>query len=1354
AIDQSLIKSNVSTDRVTCHTENYIFRTPLHNNLDYRTPCIVMEKPTVLVNGQGVSSAKYVSDVSSEEEVASILENISNLVDNTPDVHKSHSLCKDDQNIEQSSLLLSKSNFPDVTDTQSEGGNGSKGDNAVEKEMFESSCCELSQKSISSLPEVSALKESSNHSQSQSSPASAKIESGDYAKMAPCVGSKKQFQCLSSKSNLADSQSKDGLCSKEVDPCNTEMIESRIKSSEKCLSSPPSENHSANESVPLFPEPATTTCEHSFEVTALDTKEINVISLPPSSLKHDSNVTSPVTEPIENSFVSKEENNKCDISAPVHSHEASDPLPISHNELTLSASEKPRGTIIALSKETEDQNVLLTKLPSIPRNKENLTSLDDSGSKSPSGSPSNSQTECSNNQDSNIPTTSLSKEENQLTPKQNSSSTPPLASDPDVQQNAQKTSPHPSASVSELSSKNTPADLNASNSQLSEEVESLNKEMGEPAKACPKNSDGEMTRLALPDNSPSEPPDCATEIKSENKFGSILSAGTVTEKGDMIEVASSSKDITVLPNSCQSVQNEHMIVEEDASDLCSVKILESLNIRKTNGLVEEHKVNDGARQSEEDKNPATNKTVQKNQSSVNTENSSTPSLEKVVIDIVENENTNMNNNVEILNKKQEETIVDSVNDEVALRANDKLDLKICSQTAEHTTECSVESNENMDSETCVKSVEKDTDVSNQDENKSVIVIGEESESKSTEEEVKNNSFEDKSKIINTSSENISPDEEKSDLQMSSSEVSDKNVKKRSFSSEETTDEEPKRLKLDEDEKDKVSETIQNEAMEVIDSDDVIILAEDPVTEKKIQSSSKVECLQKDNVDDKLADQKDKKDLKDIKNQNFSPINLSSQVLQAFITARIKAFMKKQKQQQIDKLNQKISVMQSSTSLWKETAKHLERSVKEVTVINQGVEKRRAHVNACKKFSSRTVGTQVNDDKVKSAQTSIQDPTRGPETISSNSSLGPSVLLNPATSQQPSQQQRPWRNQQNANTLPGRSQVPPLQPSAPASSSRLTRPSEAPAGHARPPPPTSEVVNLIDLTDDDDISKKNSQQILLGTNSSQHPMALGNRTNVSGYPGPGKAAQAPPAGVNGFIPLSQGRTVVSNGVQHHPQAQTMVTAAALANNQLRPNARLVQLPNHPLAPAAVGRSPNVGASSQSVSVPGKQQAHEASNTALSNSKSNWITKHSLPPSLFIQQQRHPAPLPQNAETVMQDVRALKLPPKPSLKISRVSQGIVLSWNMPSLLGVEVITSYQLFAYQETDSAPKTSLWKKVGDVRALPLPMACTLTQFLEGNKYHFAVRAIDKFNRSGAFSDPSSIFLGIGSTNTKIPLRG
>jgi len=95
----------------------------------------------------------------------------------------------------------------------------------------------------------------------------------------------------------------------------------------------------------------------------------------------------------------------------------------------------------------------------------------------------------------------------------------------------------------------------------------------------------------------------------------------------------------------------------------------------------------------------------------------------------------------------------------------------------------------------------------------------------------------------------------------------------------------------------------------------------------------------------------------------------------------------------------------------------------------------------------------------------------------------------------------------------------------------------------------------------------------------------------------------------------------------------------------------------------------------------------------------------------------------------------------VSIAVVTSGIVLSWNMVLEERHAPIMNYQLFALQDGGTAENAHQWKKIGVVKALPLPMACTLTQFLPGNKYHFAVRATDEAGRLGPFSEPCTITL-------------
>ncbi|XP_047517341.1 activating transcription factor 7-interacting protein 2 [Pieris napi] len=122
--------------------------------------------------------------------------------------------------------------------------------------------------------------------------------------------------------------------------------------------------------------------------------------------------------------------------------------------------------------------------------------------------------------------------------------------------------------------------------------------------------------------------------------------------------------------------------------------------------------------------------------------------------------------------------------------------------------------------------------------------------------------------------------------------------------------------------------------------------------------------------------------------------------------------------------------------------------------------------------------------------------------------------------------------------------------------------------------------------------------------------------------------------------------------------------------------------------------------------------------------------------------HPAPLPESGKQY-QAPSWKAIPPAPEIKLSKVENGIVISWKLDNYREDvhENIASYQIYAYQETPSPPSTNLWKKIGDVKALPLPMACTLTQFVPGFKYYFAVRAVDVRSRQGSFSNPGNIML-------------
>ncbi|XP_074052479.1 activating transcription factor 7-interacting protein 2 isoform X2 [Macrotis lagotis] len=113
----------------------------------------------------------------------------------------------------------------------------------------------------------------------------------------------------------------------------------------------------------------------------------------------------------------------------------------------------------------------------------------------------------------------------------------------------------------------------------------------------------------------------------------------------------------------------------------------------------------------------------------------------------------------------------------------------------------------------------------------------------------------------------------------------------------------------------------------------------------------------------------------------------------------------------------------------------------------------------------------------------------------------------------------------------------------------------------------------------------------------------------------------------------------------------------------------------------------------------------------------------------------------------------LPPqKFELRLKRVlkPKGIALTWNTshinPRCAPVE---SYHLYVCHKSISKSKT-VWKKIGEIKGLPLPMACTLSQFLSSGTYYFTLQAKDAYGRYGPFCDIKYIN-GFPEDNIKEP---
>ncbi|XP_005237444.1 activating transcription factor 7-interacting protein 1 isoform X5 [Falco peregrinus] len=294
--------------------------------------------------------------------------------------------------------------------------------------------------------------------------------------------------------------------------------------------------------------------------------------------------------------------------------------------------------------------------------------------------------------------------------------------------------------------------------------------------------------------------------------------------------------------------------------------------------------------------------------------------------------------------------------------------------------------------------------------------------------------------------------------------------------------------------------------------------------------------------------------------------------------------------------------------------------------------------------------------------------------------------------------------------------------------------------------------VIDLTLDEEDdgssqadSKKQNQTPVTGLSISTQPLAQPLQPNPVQQPG------VPTSGPSQTTIHVLSTAVTTVNVTHRPVTQTatkLPIPRATANHQVVYTTLPAPPAQNPvrgaIMPSPGLRPVNPQTGGMTVRMP-QTTAYVVNNGLTLGSGAPQLTVHHRPPQMHVEPPRpvHPAPLPDAPQPprLPPEAANTSLPQKPQLKLARVQSqnGIVLSWSVMEVdRSCATVDSYHLYAYHEDPSATMPSQWKKIGEVKALPLPMACTLTQFVSGSKYYFAVRAKDIYGRFGPFCDPQS----------------
>ncbi|CAM4523524.1 unnamed protein product [Lepidochelys kempii] len=154
----------------------------------------------------------------------------------------------------------------------------------------------------------------------------------------------------------------------------------------------------------------------------------------------------------------------------------------------------------------------------------------------------------------------------------------------------------------------------------------------------------------------------------------------------------------------------------------------------------------------------------------------------------------------------------------------------------------------------------------------------------------------------------------------------------------------------------------------------------------------------------------------------------------------------------------------------------------------------------------------------------------------------------------------------------------------------------------------------------------------------------------------------------------------------------------------------------------------------------------SNSKTASPKSNCLEPPAQASNQILEHFPHLPPLPRIPPypELKDGVRDTVPPQKPELKLAQVQnpKGIALSWTVTEIDPMcAPVESYHLFIYHEHSNNSTVPHWKKIGEIKALPLPMACSLSQFTASKKYYFTIQSKDVCGRYGPFCDIQSITL-------------